>query len=76
MGWHMYDGMGWNGMGWGGGLHMLIFFGLFVLVGIMIVRWAARPGCGHDSALEILKRRYASGELSKEQFETMKKDIQ
>jgi uncharacterized membrane protein len=29
-----------------------------------------------DSALEIAKRRYASGELSREEFETLKKDIQ
>lgn len=71
MGWHMYDGMG-----WGGGLYMLIIFGLIVIGGIAIVRWSLKSGDGEDSALEILKRRYAQGELTKEQFEAMKKDIQ
>ncbi|MFA7383504.1 MAG: SHOCT domain-containing protein [Desulfurivibrionaceae bacterium] len=71
MGWHVG-----NGMGWGGGLYMLIIFVLIVVCGIMIVRWSLRPGGREDSALEILKRRYARGELSKEQFEAMKKDIQ
>jgi putative membrane protein len=38
--------------------------------------------CGHyrsdeerETAMEILRRRYANGEISKEQFEQMKKDI-
>lgn len=76
MGWHMYDGTGGCGMGWGGGLYMLIIFGLIVIGGIMVVRWSLRSSGGKDSALEILKRRYAQGELTKEQFEEMKKDIQ
>ena len=71
MGWHMG-----NGMGWGGGLYMLIIFVLIVVGGIAVMRWSLRPGRDENSALEILKRRYAQGELSKEQFEAMKKDIQ
>lgn len=70
MGWHMG-----NGMGWGGGLYMLIIFVLIVVGGIAVVRWSLRPGGDENSALEILKRRYAQGEISKEQFEEMKKDI-
>jgi len=45
-------------------------------------------GCGHDhdthkadstksdNSVEILKERYAKGEITKEQFEQMKKDLQ
>jgi len=74
MGWHMYNN-GW-GMGWGGGLYMLIILVLIVISGIAVARWALRPGGGENSALAILKRRYAQGEITKEQFEEMKKDIQ
>jgi len=31
---------------------------------------------GEDSSLELLKKRYAMGEISKEEFEKMKKDLE
>ncbi len=32
-------------------------------------------GTGGETALDILKKRYAKGEISREEFEQMKKDI-
>jgi putative membrane protein len=65
----------------------MIFVCLFFIVVIaaiiaLIVSAARRSRYGHeywhkieDRSLEILKERYAKGEITKEQFENMKKDI-
>ena len=33
------------------------------------------PGSDSDTAMEILKKRYARGEITKEEFEVMKRDL-
>lgn len=79
----LYDNYGsWgpgNMMGWfGGGLMMLV---LWVLL-IAFVVWIAHEVSGKNSrsrsdsnALEILKERYAKGEIDKKEFEEKKKDL-
>ena len=77
-GYNNYGGWGAGSMmGWFGGEIMMLFF--WVLVVIFIV-WIVREVSGKnskstESALDILKERYAKGEITKEQFESMKKDI-
>ena len=77
MGWgpHMME---WGG-GWGMGVFMLIFW-VVVIVGIaFLVKWVVAQSSGgspgNDSPLEILKRRYARGEIDKTEFEEKKKDL-
>lgn len=74
----------WNGGGWGwmafGWLLMAAFWVLVIVGAVAVVRWANARGTPgpSDSAktpVEILRRRYAAGELSKEQFEAMKRDV-
>ena len=58
-------------------LGMLMFWGL-VIAGIVLgIRWLVRQGSGSgpDAALDILRQRYARGEISKEEFEAKKRDL-
>jgi len=57
---------------------MLVFCGM-VIVGIVLeIRWLVTQGRGSrptDPALDILRQRYARGDISKEEFEAKKKDL-
>ncbi len=76
--WSGFEGMGWGWMGLGI-LQMLLFWVLVILGIVVLVKWlVARPHSspgGAGRALHILKERYAKGELTREQFEQMKREI-
>lgn len=78
----LYDGYeGWgigSPIGWfGGGIMMIVMMALMIALIVWVVR-ASEDNHSHSSshALAILKERYARGEITKGQFEEMKKDIQ
>ena len=77
----MHDwGWGYGGMLGFGFIWMVLFWGLIVLGIVVLVRWLMHGGGVHrveteDSALEILKRRYARGEIDKAEFEEKKRDL-
>ncbi len=59
------------------GLMMLAFWGALILLAVLVVRaLSARPR-GHEasSALEVLKARYARGEITKAEYEEIKREI-
>lgn len=70
--------MHWMNGVWGGGLMMLLWWGLLITGVIAVSKWRieqrAHPSAV-ESPLEILKRRYARGEITKEEFESHKKHI-
>ena len=67
--------------GWMGYAVMVVFWSLLIVVLVLWVKsWLeqGRPGSASrepESALEILKKRYARGEISKEEFEEKRKDL-
>jgi putative membrane protein len=67
---------------WGAGamvmmLMMLVFWGLVIAGLVLGIRWLARQGREDrpDRALDILRERYARGEINKEEFEARKRDL-
>ncbi|MGE5302681.1 MAG: SHOCT domain-containing protein [Alphaproteobacteria bacterium] len=58
-------------------LMMLLFWGLLIAGVVLGVRWLLGQGRGSrsQSALEILRQRYARGEISKEEFDAKKRDL-
>jgi len=74
----MMNGMGGGGM-WFGSLFWLVMLGLVVWAVISYSRRNTNQAggtTGQQKALDILKKRYASGEITKEEFEQMKRDLQ
>lgn len=84
-------GWGWNGDGAGLiGMAIMMIFWLAIVVGIvLLVVWLVRqsgqtghtggtgagPGALPETPLDILKARYARGEIDKAEFEEKKKDL-
>ena len=64
--------MGWMGHGAWGGAFWVILIALLVLVVLLAVRW---PGREREDPLDILKRRYARGEIDRDTFERMRADL-
>jgi putative membrane protein len=76
----MWGDYGW---GWGMGFGMIgmVLFWVLVILGIVIlVKWIGGPSSGPNlppakTALDILKERYARGEIDKKEFEEKKRDL-
>jgi|OpeIllAssembly_1097287.scaffolds.fasta_scaffold276629_1 putative membrane protein len=77
MGWGNAGGLWWMPMG----LLMLLFWGLVIVALILLVRWLWTQGQGRigsppvETPLDVLKKRYARGEITKEDFDRIKQDI-
>lgn len=74
----MMHGMYGSGMAW---MTFCVLFGIILLAGIVLLLvWAVKAGGKgrnrtDEVALDILKKRYARGEITREEFERMKQEI-
>jgi len=82
-GWsNMMGGFFGGGMGWIGMILSFICFILIIIGIILLIVWLAKRVTHSEiedktgsKALEVLKERYAKGEITKDQYESMKKDL-
>ncbi len=75
-GWGMMGGFGWM---WLMPIFFILFWGLVIWGIVALVRGLSESrgydSSKADSALEVLKKRYARGEINKEEYEEKKKDL-
>jgi len=85
MWWYPHHQVSWGGLIFGA-LLTIAFWGVLVMLAVVLVRALLGPHGRHDTiqmppmgqsktALDILKERYARGELTKEEYERMREDI-
>ena len=73
--WYMHEGIGW----WmfSGGFWMILFWGGI----IALIVWGISRLIGHDRPahqnhpIDVAKERYARGEITKKDFEQIKRDL-
>jgi len=74
--WTMPHGMM---MGGGMGFLMILFWAVVVIALVLLISAVfsgRRPSSQTESALEILQKRYARGEIDKDRFDAMRRELQ
>ena len=63
-----------------GGPFMLLFWVLVIVGAFVLVKWLADQSTGRSarnkSALDILRERYARGEMDRQEYEQKKRDLE
>jgi putative membrane protein len=72
--WHMDDGSGW----WMliGSVWFVVFWGVLIWAIFRLTEHRDYRERGSESAIEILRQRYARGEIGKEEFNRIRHDLE
>lgn len=83
--WHMWSGWGWGGM-FIGVIVMLLFWGIVITLLFFAIRSLIRSNQSggfrdvhsreRQTPLEILKERYARGEITRQEYQDMRRDLE
>ena len=69
-------GGGWSMMHYGyGGWVVLLLLVIVIIIAFYLVVQTRKGGTTRETPLEILKKRYAKGEITKEDYDRMKQDL-
>ncbi|HEV8598974.1 MAG TPA: SHOCT domain-containing protein [Gemmatimonadales bacterium] len=69
--WGYYDGWSWLWMA----AMMVLFWGGVIAVAVFAIRAFSAPK-SNDLAVDVLRRRFASGEITQDEFEKTRKALQ
>ena len=74
---HMFGGYGGMGYGGFGMIFMFLFWGLIIALVIMLIRQASSKtnSSKDESPVNIVKQRYAKGEISKQEFDRLMSEL-
>ncbi len=77
-GYELTGGLFWSLRMWLVGLAVVVFWAALILGVLVLVRMLREQPATRvpESPLDILKRRYALGEITREQFEQMRQDLE
>lgn len=71
---------GWGWMSGFGGIFMILYWALIILGAVALARWLFSTGNSanieHHRPLDMLRKRYARGEINGEQYEQMRMDLE
>ena len=69
--WGYFDGGNWL---WMAGM-MILFWGAIIVLAVYAIRAFTRTQ-GHDQALDVLRRRFAGGEITQDEFDKSRNALQ